>query len=67
MDAAKIAARDSQQVQNELDHLAKHHLVVRVDNDGSVKDKSRYLYRKDASVRANRSTIIRFADNRKGG
>jgi CHAT domain len=64
MDAAKIRARDSQQVQNQLDHLAKHHLVVRVDNDGSVKDKSRFLYRKDPSVRANRQTIIMFADNR---
>jgi hypothetical protein len=65
MAVAKIPVRDVQQVQNALDHLAKHHLVVRVDNDGSVKDKSRNLYHKDASVRANRPTIIKFADNRK--
>jgi hypothetical protein len=65
MDAAKIPTRDVQQVQNALDHLAKHHLIVRVDNDGFVKDKSRNLYQKDPSVRANRPKIIKFADNRK--
>src|SRR5690348_874977 len=61
MDAAKIPTRDAQQVQNALDHLSKHHLIVRMDNDGSVKDKSRYLYHKDQSVRANRPMIIKFA------
>lgn len=65
MDAAKIPTRDVQQVQNALDHLAKHHLIVRVDNDGFVKDRSRNLYQKDPSVRANRPKIIKFADNRK--
>jgi hypothetical protein len=64
MDAASISGRDSQQVQNSLDHLAKHHLIVRIDNDGSVGDGARYLYSKDSSVRANRQAIIRFADNR---
>jgi len=63
--AAKIDPRDAQQAQNELDHLASTHLIVRADNDGSVKDGSRYLYRKDPSVRKNRERIIRFADNRK--
>jgi hypothetical protein len=65
MDAAKIPARDAQQVQNALDHLAKHHLIVRMDNDGLVKDRSRNLYHKDPSVRANRPRIVKFADDRK--
>jgi predicted transcriptional regulator len=47
MAAARIVSRDAQQVQNALDHLAKHHLIVRIENDGSVKDGSRYLYQKD--------------------
>jgi predicted transcriptional regulator len=63
MRIAKILERDSQQAQNALDHLAKHHLIVRVNNDGSVKDGSRYLYQKDESVRANRSEVIKYADN----
>jgi hypothetical protein len=64
MQAANIELRDAQQAQNELDHLASTHLIVRMDNDGSVKDGSHYLYRKDSSVRKNRKRIIRFADNR---
>jgi hypothetical protein len=65
MQAAKIAKRNEQQVQNQLDHLAKHHLIVREENDGSVRDGSRYLFRKDDSVRANRERIIKYADDRK--
>jgi len=65
MQAAKIDARHSQQVQNELDHLRSTHLIVRIDNDGSVRDGSRYLYRKDPSVRKYRENIISLADNRK--
>lgn len=67
MQVARIPATGTnpQQVQNELDHLAKHHLIVRVDNVGLVKDGSRYLYQKDRSVRANKDRIIKFADNRR--
>jgi hypothetical protein len=67
MDEAKIPQRgaNAQQVQNELDHLSKHHLIVKKDNDGSVKDGSRYLYAKDVTVRANRERIIRLADDRR--
>lgn len=64
MQAARIPERDSQQAQNQLDHLTKHHLIVRVENDGSVRDGSRYLYKKDPSVRANRLEIIKYADDR---
>src|SRR5262249_12918893 len=46
-------------------HLAKYHLVVRQDNEGLVKDGSRYLYHKDPSVRAVRKEIIKYADDRK--
>lgn len=67
MDAAKIRAEgtNSQQVQNELDHLAKHHLIVRVENAGQVKDGSRYLYQKDKTVRANKNRLVSLASNRK--
>jgi hypothetical protein len=65
MQAAKILERDSQQAQNELDHLAKHHLIVRMENDGSVNDRSRNLYKKDRDVRAIRPKLIKFADNRR--
>jgi hypothetical protein len=66
MEDAGISAHgtNAQQVQNELDHLSKHHLIVREENTGSVKDGSRYVYRKDPAVRANRQRIVRFADNR---
>jgi hypothetical protein len=65
MRAANISVHDEQQVQNQLDHLAKHHLIVREENGGSVRDGSRHLYRKDESVRANRGRIVKYADNRK--
>lgn len=67
MEAASISnvGNKSQQVQNELDHLAKHHLIARYDNNGSVNDGSRYLYGKDDEVRANKDRIIRFADDPK--
>jgi hypothetical protein len=34
MKIAGIRPQDTQQAQNEIDHLAKHHLIVRQDNDG---------------------------------
>jgi CHAT domain len=54
---------NSQQAQNELDHLFKHHLITRVNNEGQVEDRSRYLFGKDPTVRANREKIVAFADN----
>lgn len=63
MKAAGIRAQDAQQAQNQIDHLATHHLIVREDNDGSVKDGSRNLYRKDPNIRAIRKELIKFADN----
>ncbi|UWU78165.1 CHAT domain-containing protein [Bradyrhizobium huanghuaihaiense] len=65
MKAAGIRAQDAQQAQNQIDHLATHHLIVREDNDGSVKDGSRNLYRKDPNIRAIRKELIKFADNTK--
>lgn len=56
---------NGQVVQNALDELARHHLIVRVANDGLVKDRSRWLYGKDDFVRANRDKIVRFADDPK--
>jgi hypothetical protein len=40
-------------------------LIIRVDNDGSVSDGSRNLYKKDPTVRANRERIVRLADNKR--
>ncbi len=65
MMSAGIAARNAQQAQNQIDHLATHHLIVREENDGSVSDQSRYLYRKDESIRAIRKELIKYADDRK--
>lgn len=62
---AGIDIRRRQQAQNNIEHLAKHHLVVRQDNDGAVKDGSRHLYSKDDFVRANRELIIKYADHPK--
>lgn len=53
----------AQVIQNALDDLAKHHLIVRQENKGQVKDGSRWLYGKDAAVRANRDKIVRYADD----
>lgn len=53
----------AQVIQNALDALAKHHLVVRIANKGQVKDGSLWLYGKDLSVRANRDKIVKYADN----
>src|SRR5579883_1993464 len=65
MKAAAIPAKDSQQAQNEIEHLANKNLIERVENDGSVDDGSRYLYRKNPDVRHNKDRIIRAADDRK--
>lgn len=54
---------NTQVVQNALDELAKHHLIVRIKNEGHVKDGSRWVYGKDLSVRANRKLIERYADD----
>jgi hypothetical protein len=62
MENAGISLQHKQQAQNQIDHLAKHHLIVRQDNDRSVEDRSRHLYSKDDFVRANKAEIIKFAD-----
>jgi hypothetical protein len=53
----------AQVVQNALDELQKHHLIVRVENQKHVKDGSRWVYGKHSFVRANRNQIVRYADN----
>lgn len=53
----------AQVVQNSLDDLAKHHLIVRMKNEGFVKDGSRWVYAKHEFVRANREKIVRYADD----
>jgi hypothetical protein len=65
MVGAGLKSNHSQQAQNQLDYLARYSLILRQDNDGSVKDRSRYLYAKDANVRAHRQTILKYADNPK--
>ena len=65
MDAAAIKPKDAQQVQNELEALVGKHLISRIDNDGTVNDRSRYLYKKDEHVRVRKEHIVKLADNRK--
>jgi hypothetical protein len=65
MTAAKLSAAHRQQAQNQIDHLAKHHLIDWQDNDGSVSDGSRRLYSKNGFVRANKPEIIKYADQPK--
>jgi hypothetical protein len=55
----------AQVIQNALDELAKHHLIVRAENKGLVKDGSRWVYGKESSVRANRDEIVKYADDPK--
>lgn len=63
MTEAKLKPVDGQQAQNQLDRLVCYGLVLRDDNDGVVKDGSRYVYSKEPNVRAHRAKIIRFADD----
>jgi len=65
MECADLSAGMAQQVQNELDHLSRHGLIVKIENDGSVKDGSRYLYCKDLQIRANKDAIVSRADNKR--
>jgi hypothetical protein len=53
----------AQVVQNALDELAKHHLILRQANEGEVRDGSRWVYCKQPFVRANREKIVRYADD----
>jgi len=53
----------AQVVQDALEHLAKHHLIERVENKGIVADRSRWVYGKEEHVRANRDKIVRLANN----
>ncbi|MGE0283942.1 MAG: hypothetical protein AB7P20_25480, partial [Rhizobiaceae bacterium] len=59
------AGTNAQQAQNELDHLAKHHLIVKLKSEKPLHDGSRNLYAKDDTVRANRARIVSYADNRR--
>jgi CHAT domain len=65
MQAAGIKPGDAQQAQNEIEHLYRKHLIGRIDNGGSIKDGSRYLYIKDEHVRPHKDQIIKYADNKK--
>ena len=63
--ATKLKSSDDQQAQNELDHLARYGLIMRIKNEGSVAvdDGSRWLYVKDENVRAHRAQILKYANN----
>lgn len=64
MKSAGFSDKQAQQVQNQLNHLSKHHLISDQDNNGQVSDGSHLIYGKDDVVRANRDEIVKFADNR---
>ena len=65
MTAAAIPVKNTQQAQNEIEHLWNKNLIERIDNNSSVDDGSRYLYGKDPHVRHLKDHIIRAADDRK--
>lgn len=52
----------SQQAQNQLDHLARYGLILKDKNGGSVSDGSQYVFSKEPNVRAHRQKIVKFAD-----
>lgn len=58
---------NAQVIQNALDELARHHLIVRIKNEGHVDDRSRWVYKKDDTVRANRDKILKYADDPNAG
>jgi hypothetical protein len=62
MAAIKIKASHSQQVQNQLDFLARYGLILRDKNDDIVNDGSHYVYSKEPNVRAHREKIVKHAD-----
>lgn len=57
-----LKAAQSQQAQNELDHLARFGLILRDRNGGSVSDGSHYVFSKEPHVRAHRQNILKHAD-----
>ena len=63
MVATKIKTADGQQAQNQLDHLVRYGLILRDDNEGGVRDGSRYVYSKEPNVRAHRKRIVQHADS----
>lgn len=62
MTAVGLKPSHAQQAQNQLDYLYRYGLIIREDNDGSVKDGSRYVYSKEPNVRAHRKSIVKYAD-----
>ena len=64
MDAGNLKDSQKQQVTNALNHLSKHNLVLKAENKGAVNDGSRYVYSKVEVVRANKSEILKFADDK---
>lgn len=66
MEAAGIPNKEnnSQQVQNALEYLSRHHLIEKLQNEGYSKDGSHYVYGKAEFVRANKDKVIRYADNK---
>jgi hypothetical protein len=57
-----LKAAQSQQAQNQLDHLARFGLILRDKNGDTVSDRSRYVFSKEAHVRAHRQNIVKHAD-----
>jgi hypothetical protein len=65
MAATRLKSSYSQQAQNQLDILFRYGLILRDDNDGSVRDGSRYVYSKEPHVRAHRAKIVKHANDPK--
>jgi hypothetical protein len=63
--AADAGVKNDQQAQNQLEYLYRKDLIERMNNEDFAKDRSRYLYYKDESVRAHKDEVIRAADSKK--
>ena len=64
MKDAGISSDKSQQVQNALGFLEKHHFIQKVENDGQTDDGSRWLYKKVNSLRGHIAKIEILADDK---
>lgn len=62
MTSAKIEEKKRIRVLKSLDHLSQHSLIEKIENDGSAKDGSRFMYRKSEFIRANKKRILDLAD-----
>lgn len=63
--ALEMDASKGQQVQNALEHLYRHQLIGREENNGRTSDGSKFVYGRAEFIRGNKAKIVQYADNPK--